>query len=102
MHFDRFDIISAYNLFSVLFGWDDYTHGIIRRISRLRAHGLPERVQDLTPNAKVILGRLACRHCPSVVAFGRFERRARRRAGARLNTRERIAVRFCYVNTDAA
>lgn len=102
MHFDRFDILSAYNLFAALFGWDDYTHGIIYRISRLRARGLPERVQDLSPNAKAILGNLACRHCPSIVAFGQFERRARGRAGVGLDARERVAVRLCYVGKDAA
>ena len=97
MYFDRFDVVSAYAVFAALFGWDDYTHGICARIARLRARNLPERVEDLSPNAKAILGKLARRHCPSVVAFGRFERRARGRAGAGLAARERIAVRLCYV-----
>jgi len=102
MYFDRFDIVSAYSVFAALFGWDDYTHGICSRIARLRARRLPERVQDLSPNAKAILGKLARHHCPSVVAFGRFERRARGRAGVGLNARERVEVRVCYVRTEAA
>lgn len=97
MYFDRFDIVGAYNLFAALFGWDHYTHGIVARIARLRAHRLPERVQDLSPNAKVIFGGLARRHCPTVVALGRFERRARGRAGAGLNRFERAAVGRCYL-----
>ena len=100
MYFDRFDIVGAYNLFAALFGWDHYTHGIIARIARiarLRARRLPERVQDLSPNAKVIFGGLARRHCPTVVALGRFERRARGRAGAGLSSFERVAVRRCYL-----
>ena len=102
MHVDRFDIVSAYNLFAARFGWDDYTHGILRRIWRLGARGLPERVHDLSPNPKAILGQLACRHCPGIVAFGRFERRARGRAGVGLSACERVEVRFCYVGRDAA
>lgn len=97
MYFDRFDIVGAYNLFAALFGWDHYTHGIIARVARLWARRLPERVQDLSPNAKVIFGGLARRHCPAVVALGRFERRARGRAGAELGSFERLAVGRCYL-----
>jgi len=97
MYFDRFDIVGAYNLFAALFGWDDYTHGIITRVARLRARRLPEHVQGLSPNAKVIFGGLARRHCPTVVALGRFERRARGRVRAGLDRFERAAVRRCYL-----
>ena len=55
-YFDRFDILAAYSLYSVLFAGDDYTAGIQVRLARLsyepsrseeHLDGLSENGQDI-------------------------------------------------------
>ena len=81
MHFDRFDICAAYNLFSCLWGWDTYTHGIQVRLSRIQYRPAPleEQIQGLTENGRAIFGALVRKHYPNRVGWAR---RARERGGA--------------------
>jgi hypothetical protein len=61
--FDRFDICCAYNLYSQLYGWDDYTRGIqsrLRTIAFKPSHS-DEFVERINENAQDILLELVAR-----------------------------------------
>lgn len=74
--FNRWDIMAAYNVYSQLWGWDAYTHGIQARLVRLRYRDpSAETLEALTPNAKEIYGRLVRRHQGHSVAYDRLHRR---------------------------
>jgi hypothetical protein len=74
--FNRWDVLAAYNVFSQLWGWDGYTHGIQARFSRLRYRDPgAEALEDLSDNAKRIYGHLERRHHGHAVAYGRLRRR---------------------------
>ena len=54
--FDRFAICAAYNVYSMLWGWDEYTYGIQSRLTRINyrpsasdqtARTLDETAQDI-------------------------------------------------------
>lgn len=65
-YFDRFDICAAYNMFSILWGWDAYTHGIQCRLSRLKYKPScsEEYLEGLSENAREIYTALVNRHFP--------------------------------------
>ena len=74
--FNRWDILAAYNVYSCSWGWDVYTHGIQRRLSRLRWRDRSgECLEDLSENAKRIYGGLERRHQGHTVAYNRLRRR---------------------------
>ena len=75
--FNRFDVCAAYNVYSQLWGWDSYTHGIQARLARMgwEAGAGSGRLEDLTENAKAIFGTLERRHQASAVAYNRLRRR---------------------------
>ena len=62
--FDRFDICCAYNLYSQLYGWDDYTRGIqsgLRTVKFTPGYS-EESVEGLNENARDILLDLVAKH----------------------------------------
>lgn len=63
MHFDRFDICAAYNLYAIHYGWDRYTHGIIARLVALQYEpGRTDQYYDsLSENAQEIYDALVAR-----------------------------------------
>ena len=74
--FDRYDICAAYNMYSVLWGWDSYTHGIQARLSRFRWRDPSgERLETLSDNAKRIFGALVRRREHDSIAYDRLRRR---------------------------
>ncbi len=74
--FDRWDILAAYNVYSQLYGWDHYTHGIQARLSRLHYHSPAEQtVEQLSANGKLIFGRLVRKHQAKDVAYTRLNKR---------------------------
>lgn len=75
--FDRLAILTAYNVWSQLWGWDAYTHGIQARLSRLgfRATDSEQTLEGLSPEAKVIYGALTRKHQALHVAYERLRRR---------------------------
>lgn len=78
VHFDRFDICAAYNLYSQLWGWDNYTRGIQARLHglRYRAGDSAQRVETLSDNAFAILeNKVLARHGRHAASALRRERR---------------------------
>lgn len=55
--FDRFDICAAYNLYSCLYGWDDYTNGIQSRLAKIkyRPSASDQDLEEISENAQDIL-----------------------------------------------
>ena len=64
MHFDKFDICAAYNLYSQLWGWDAYTHGIQARLCKLtyRPSNSEQGLSGCSENAQEIYLQLVRRH----------------------------------------
>ncbi len=64
MNFDRFDILSAYNLYSALFAGDSYTAGIQARLAGLKYQPArsEERFEGLSENAQAIFSALVLTH----------------------------------------
>lgn len=63
MHFDRFDICEAYNLYATLYGHDAYTTAIFARLRRIKFRAAPraEFLRGLTENGREILSALVRR-----------------------------------------
>ena len=76
--FDRQDICAAYYMYSILWGHDDFTAGIGRRLRalRYRPSRSEEFLEKLSPNAKAIYGQLVKHHQGDFVAYERLYRRA--------------------------
>lgn len=62
--FDRFDILAAYNVFSTLWGWDDYTNRIQVRLARLDYKPADSEtcLRGLSDNAREVYAGLVARH----------------------------------------
>jgi len=81
MHFDRSDILAAYNLYSCFYGGDGYHYenGIRCRLSRIkyRPSQSEEYLSGLSENAKEIYAALVRKHNSTLVATERFIKRYR-------------------------
>ena len=71
MEFDRFDVCAAYNVFSQLWGWDAYTHGIQVRLSRIayRPSNSEQTLGGLSYNAREIYAALVARKFPTESSY---------------------------------
>jgi hypothetical protein len=58
--FDRFDICNAYYMYAVLYGWDDYTDGIMCRLKKIgyEPSSSEEKLSGMSENARQILESL--------------------------------------------
>lgn len=75
--FDRWAILTAYNVWSCAWGWDGYTRGIQARLSRLkfRASDPEQTLEGLSAEAKQIYGALTRKHFGKHVAYERLHRK---------------------------